>query len=738
VTATAASLARPPTSPARRAAVVVCRILGALLVAAALAIAYADRVVFDTEAFSDRAARSLGDPRVAAYCGERIADEVIAQKRDLTAVRPLIATAARTVVGSEPFQAIFRRAAGQAHAVAFSKGAERLALSLPDFGVLLRSALATLGPEVAAKVPREISPQFSDDVQKVLGHGVLRLLRAASRAREYTVVGFGLGLVLLALSVVLPRNRRRALFRSGVALALAAVALVLLPALLGDAFTARIADAGLRGASRGVWDTFAGGFQRWALVLAGLGLVFAAAASSFASHVEVENAVQSAWAWLQRPSSDPWGELARALALLAAGSLAVFRPSLSVRLLTVLIGAALAFEGLRSLFTFVAPRVEQAAEEAAERAEAALAEARGGAAARRRMRWPLRPGLASLLVLALVGLGIAYLRSPHSLPPIRPVVTACNGDASLCDRRLDEVVFPGAHNAMSAAELAGWMFPNQELGPISLLGHGIRALLLDVHYGVPVSGRVKTDLENPDGARRRFERALGRDGMDAAMRIRDRLVGRPEGPRAPYLCHVSCEIGARPLVPVLRGIREFLVENPGEVLVLVIEDYVNPADVASAFVDSGLLRFVYLGGVQGSWPTLRDMIDSDQRVVVFGENDTAGVPWYHPAFESIQETPYAFRTPQDFSCGPNRGGTAGPLFQVNHWIETTPAPKPSNARIVNAHDFLLARARQCQQERGKLPNIVAVDFAMTGDVVGVAAELNGLPRAGLAPAPALR
>ncbi len=106
--------ARPPTSPARRAAVIVCRVLGAILVAAALAIAYADRVVFDAEAFSDRAARSLGDPRVAAYCGERIADEVIAQKRDLTAVRPLIATAARAVIGSEPFQAIFRRAAGQA------------------------------------------------------------------------------------------------------------------------------------------------------------------------------------------------------------------------------------------------------------------------------------------------------------------------------------------------------------------------------------------------------------------------------------------------------------------------------------------------------------------------------------------------------------------------------------------------------------------------------------------------
>jgi hypothetical protein len=38
--------------------------------------------------------------------------------------------------------------------------------------------------------------------------------------------------------------------------------------------------------------------------------------------------------------------------------------------------------------------------------------------------------------------------------------------------------------------------------------------------------------------------------------------------------------------------------------------------------------------------------------------------------------------------------------------------------------------RLCQRERARLPNILAVDFAMTGDVVGVAAELNGL-----APAP---
>jgi hypothetical protein len=306
------------------------------------------------------------------------------------------------------------------------------------------------------------------------------------------------------------------------------------------------------------------------------------------------------------------------------------------------------------------------------------------------------------------------------------LIGACNGDRALCDRRLEEVSLAGAHNSMSAAEVDGWMFPNQELSSVSLLGYGIRALLFDVHYGTPIGDRVKTDIKDEKASRETFEKAIGQEAVDAAMRIRDRLTGEPTGPRAAYLCHGFCELGAEPLVPMLRGVREFLVQNPGEVLVFVIEDYVVPADIEAAFRDSGLERFVYRGPVAPPFPTLREMVEQDQRVVVFGEKDTTGVPWYHPAFETIQETPYTFHTPEELSCRENRGVPEAPLFQINHWIETTPTPRPSNAEIVNQKEFLLARAWQCQAERGLLPNIIAVDFAMTGDVVGVAAELNGL------------
>jgi hypothetical protein len=303
---------------------------------------------------------------------------------------------------------------------------------------------------------------------------------------------------------------------------------------------------------------------------------------------------------------------------------------------------------------------------------------------------------------------------------------ACNGARELCARRLDEVVFPGSHNSMSAADIPDWLFPQQERGIPGQLEDGIRALLLDVHYGIPVEGRVKTDLESETASREKFEQAVGKEGLEAAMRIRDRLTGKEEGPRGLYLCHGFCELGAVPLTSALQRIHEFLVQNPDEVLVLVVEDYVSPPDLAAAFTQSGLDGLVYRGAAGPPWPTLREMIDARERVLVLAESGRPGVPWMHPAFEVMQETPYHFKQPSDLSCAPNRGGSSGSLFLMNNWIDTTPAPKPSNAAVVNAYDALLARAKQCQASRRKRPTVIAVDFYRTGALFRVARALNGV------------
>jgi hypothetical protein len=102
-------------------------------------------------------------------------------------------------------------------------------------------------------------------------------------------------------------------------------------------------------------------------------------------------------------------------------------------------------------------------------------------------------------------------------------------------------------------------------------------------------------------------------------------------------------------VPWLGALRDFLAANPGEVIVLVIEDYVDPAEMAAAFEKSGLRELVFRGPAKPPWPTLRELVDSRQRALVFLESGKPGVPWLSPVFEVVQETPYRFKKPDEFS-----------------------------------------------------------------------------------------
>jgi hypothetical protein len=208
------------------------------------------------------------------------------------------------------------------------------------------------------------------------------------------------------------------------------------------------------------------------------------------------------------------------------------------------------------------------------------------------------------------------------------------------------------------------------------------------------------------------------EAVDAALRIRDRLGFAGEGTRGMYLCHTFCELGASSLHAVLDDIHDFLVAHPNEVLVVINQDYVTPADFVNAANDADLGGLVYDGPITDTEPTLRQMIDSNRRLVFLAENHAGGAPWYRLAYGSItEETPFKFTKVAQLndsnqlaaSCKPNRGPERAPLFLVNHWISTDPIPLPSDAAKVNAYDQLLARMRECQRIRTHLPNLVAVN-----------------------------
>ena len=667
------------------------------------------RSAFDPVSFGDRAAASLSDPRVAAYAADRITNAVLEQSPDLTAVRPLILGAAEGLATSEPMRGLVRAAARSAHRTFFAEGTRQVVLSVPDLGVLLRGAFQRASPDLAEQIPEQLqavaaSLEVGGGARIAVGLWELR-----DEWRRLVRLLFLAGPLLLGLGIGLAEERRHGLVGAGVGL-LGAGLLVAAALPLGSLAATRFAEDPLtRGALAGLWETCLAGLTGWGILLGGLGLLFTAASTSLLETFEPLVWLRRARRAIAEPPASKRGRLAWALGVLAAGLLTVLAPRLVLSGLAVVAGAAAALLGARELFRLLLESVETSP---------ALAEA--GVAPR---------SLIRTLVVVGVALGLATLwlalRNPLSAP--RPTsVRACNGHLALCDRRVEEVTFPATHNAMSNTEIPDWMFPHHQSAIPRQLRDGVRALLIDVHYGFPGAARIKTDLSGNRPTKEVLEHALGREGLEAAMRIRERLVGADEGHRALYLCHGFCEIGAYELVPTLREIRTFLLQHPGEVLLLVVEDYVTPEDLARAFADSDLEGFVYRGASGPPWPRLRELVAAGQNVLAFLESGRPGVPWLRPAFDHIQETPYTFHSPEELSCRANRGGTAGSLFQINHWIETTPAPRPSNAELVNARDFLLSRARRCQRERGRLPNLLAVDFYRSGDLFEVAGELNGL------------
>ncbi|MCU0650142.1 MAG: hypothetical protein MUF00_19300 [Gemmatimonadaceae bacterium] len=696
-------------------------VLGAYTTLAGAVLLDARRGLFNAEGFADRSARALGDPRVAAYAGDAVTDAVLRAAPDLTAYRPLIVVAAREVVASEPFRLLVRTTARQAHRAAFSRSGRDVLLAIPDVDVLLRTALGGVNSPVAARIPREVTAFLTSLQTDRTALQLLSIWRFAGRVVWFSTAAFIVGPLLLFAGVWIAPRRRRGLVWAGGALAAGGLGLLLIPR-IGAGIAPLVIDGALAGpAAAGLWSVFTARYVAWGVGIAGVGMVLAAAGSSLLERVDpFERARTWGRFFIATPTQMRW-RFVRAIVLLVVGGLTAWRPAQVAAVVTLIMGAALAYLGLRELFTMVLARVPTVTQTLPTGLRHTNADGDDDT------EWFVGAAVIGVLAIAVATAMVVMVRTV-AIEPVEATDGGCNGAAALCERRIDQVVFPATHNAMSSADQPGWLFPNQERGIATQLADGVRGLLIDVHYGIPVGDRVRTDLDSErSGMRAKATAALGEEGTAAAMRIRDRLVGGKMGVRDVYLCHGFCELGALPLVDALRTLHDFLITHPREVVILDIEDYVEPADLARAFEAASLTPYVWKGDPAGGWPTLGALIAADTRVLVFLESGATGVPWMRPTYESFQETPYAWPTLEAMTCASNRGPATAPLFLLNHWVETTPTPKPSNAALANAFAALDGRAKRCEAERRRVPTLLAVDFYRTGDLISVARALNGLP-----------
>jgi hypothetical protein len=252
----------------------------------------------------------------------------------------------------------------------------------------------------------------------------------------------------------------------------------------------------------------------------------------------------------------------------------------------------------------------------------------------------------------------------------------CNGHEALCDRTVDAVVFAGGHNIMSSEERE-WLAPNHLVAMPTHMRNGVRGLNMDVY------------------------------DIDGVL----------------MLCHGYCDLGSQPLIEGLREIDDFLIAQPSEVFLITFQSSVDANQMETAFAEAGLLPHVYAHELGTPWPSLRDLIESESQVVVFSSIGGGTLDWYHAQWDWWFDNPYSASSVAEFSCDVDRGELSNDLFNVNHFL-TDPIGTQALAEEVNVNPVLRDHVLRCQDETGRLPNQVLVDFASLGDLISVVDELN--------------
>jgi hypothetical protein len=677
---------------------------------------YATRTLYDSATFSNRAVSVLDDEAVQDQIAATIADAATVEFPDAIAIRPLLETVARSLVGSPALQSVLASGVEDVHRTVVNGETDTVTVTLADIGVLIRQGLEVAAPRLAKKIPRTLDAE----VLTAGGDADEGLAIEVAQLHEDLRIADWIGLAVFVLAsigaIALAPSRLAGLRRLGRAAALGGFAAIVLWQ-LGRAYATAGLDPQAADAVRAIWNAFGDDLRVWFALFAGAGIVTVAGASSTREPLDLAAVLGAAWTRLTQTPERTWVRIARAVALIAVGVLFVTHRDEAGDLILLAIAAFVLYAGAAELMRLAAGGVRRAD---ASPSAAAEAEAELGASALARM---LAVGV--LLVGGLVGLGLAT--NDAEIGPLE--VDTCNGSIVLCDRPIDEVAFAATHNSMSGASYKNWFFAQHEKGITEQLQAGYRGLLVDPHYGFETPEGIATDLESDTGSREKIEAGLGPEGVAAAERLRAQIGFSGDEEPQVFLCHAFCEVGAITAEHGFREVADFLTANPGEVVVMSIEDATSPEDTVAALEASGLTEFVYRGP-NGPWPTLGEMIDSGERLLVMAERQGGEPSWYRDQFAITQETPYTFtkvgELERDASCKPNRGRRDAPFFLLNHWVDTSPAPRPTNARRANQRELLLERIEMCEQLRGIRPNVIAVDFFAEGDALEVVDELNGV------------
>jgi len=249
----------------------------------------------------------------------------------------------------------------------------------------------------------------------------------------------------------------------------------------------------------------------------------------------------------------------------------------------------------------------------------------------------------------------------------------CNGSYDLCNKRYNEVAYLTTHNAFNSKQ-DRYLFPNQKTNITEQLNNGVRGLMIDVY----------------------------------------------EDNESIVVYHAYKFLGLQPLSVYLNDIKDFLDNNPNEILTIILETYTSSNAIENEISKVGLLEYLHTQDVNSLWPKLQMMIDSNKRLVILSDKNDANEnqSWYHYMWDFAVENKYG-----QINCEFNRGNPENSLFIFNHFITSLTGNK-DNANKVNSFKYFMNHITKCKDLKNKFPNFITVDFYEIGESLDVVSKLN--------------
>ncbi|GKY93630.1 hypothetical protein MPSEU_000330400 [Mayamaea pseudoterrestris] len=273
----------------------------------------------------------------------------------------------------------------------------------------------------------------------------------------------------------------------------------------------------------------------------------------------------------------------------------------------------------------------------------------------------------------------------------------CNGVDTICDLSVSQVLFAGLHNAYSSVEDGFLLAGNHEYSLEYALQAGFRA--------------INVDLGNCNGEL--------------------------------TLVHTKCELGRRDPYTVFEHINLFLDKHPRDLLLIPIQvnnDVDEPVDLWEFYsilssID-GFVDRMYVHNETLYWPTMRELIELDKRIIVFVYNAQVSCRYagscpagLHDWFLYASETVYEFASVDDVTdaavaCPYDRGDEGYVDFYALNMFVSDPLPSRASSQVINQPDFLQSHLATCESVVARNASVIFIDFWEEGNLVDLVQTHN--------------